>query len=84
MRYMRRLLVDSENGRWKRTTTPYEMSDWHYRKSFGIRMLRSTSNEYVEIVPEDFRQATFERVADTDWPAAREKVYHVGIENFCL
>ncbi|KAG7441358.1 uncharacterized protein BT62DRAFT_937118 [Guyanagaster necrorhizus] len=67
-RYMRRLLVDPENGRWKRNVTPYEMSDWHYAKPLAF-------NEYVESVPEDFRRATFERVLDTDWPGAREKVY---------
>ncbi|PBK71129.1 hypothetical protein ARMSODRAFT_1017057 [Armillaria solidipes] len=58
-RYMRRLLVDPENGRWKRTVTPYEMSDWRYIKL-------SVFNEYVESMPEDFRQAMFERVVGTN------------------
>ncbi|KAK0227475.1 hypothetical protein EDD85DRAFT_958095 [Armillaria nabsnona] len=70
-RYMRRLLVDPESGHWKRTVTPYEMSDWHYKKPLAL-------NEYVESMPEDFRQATFERVVGTDWPGAREQTDHAS------
>ncbi len=61
-RYMRRLLVDPEGGRWKRIVTPY-----HYKKPLAF-------NEYVESMPEDFRRATFDRVLDTDWEGARERV----------
>ncbi|PBK79292.1 hypothetical protein ARMGADRAFT_1040918 [Armillaria gallica] len=67
-RRMRNLLVNPEDGPWKRTVTPYEMSDPHYKDP-------SVSNEYVESMPEDFRWVTFERVLDTDWEGAREKVY---------
>ncbi len=39
--------VDPKNGRWKRTVSPYEMSDWHYKKSLAF-------SEYMESMPEDF------------------------------
>ncbi|KAK0186762.1 hypothetical protein F5146DRAFT_142976 [Armillaria mellea] len=52
-RYIRRLLVDTEDGRWKRTVTPFDMSDWHYDKPLVF-------NEYVESMPDDFRMATFD------------------------
>ncbi|PBK71125.1 hypothetical protein ARMSODRAFT_973600 [Armillaria solidipes] len=65
-RYMRRLLVDPEGGRWKRTVTPREMSEYRNPLAF---------NKYVENMPEDFRRATFDRMLDTDWEGAREKVY---------
>ncbi|KAK0235495.1 hypothetical protein EDD85DRAFT_77524 [Armillaria nabsnona] len=61
-RYMRRLLVDPEGGRWKRTVTPY-----HHKKPLAF-------NNYVESIPDDFRRATFDRVLDTDLEGAREKV----------
>ncbi len=67
-RYMRRLLVNPENGPWKRTVTPYKMSNLHYKEPLVF-------NRYVESMPEDFRRETFERVLDTDWEGAREKVY---------
>lgn len=51
---------------------PYEMSDWHYKKSLAF-------NEYVESMPEDFRQAMFERVMGTDQSLMREKVYKWSI-----
>ncbi len=70
-RYMRRLLVDPEGGRWKRTVTPREMLE--YRKPL-------TFNNYVESMPEDFRRATFDRVLDTDWEGAREKVFQWRIK----
>ncbi len=41
---MRRLLVDPEGRRWKRTVTPY-----HYMKPLAF-------NEYVESMPDDFRR----------------------------
>ncbi|KAK0421906.1 hypothetical protein EV421DRAFT_2066923 [Armillaria borealis] len=75
-RYMRRLLVDPEDpevGCWKRTVTPFEMSDWHYEKPLAF-------NKYVESMPEDFRRATFDRVLNTDWEGAREKVYQWRIK----
>ncbi len=65
-RYMRRLLVDPEGGRWKRTVTPREMSEYRNPLAF---------NNYVESMPGDFRRATIDRVLDTDWEGAREKVY---------
>ncbi len=68
MRYMRRLLVNPENGPWKRTVTPYEMSNTHYKDPLVF-------NRCVESMPEDFRRKTFERVLDTDWDRTREKVY---------
>ncbi|PBK71146.1 hypothetical protein ARMSODRAFT_1002995 [Armillaria solidipes] len=61
-RYMRRLLVDPEDRRWRRTVTPY-----HYKKPLAF-------NNYVESMPDDFRRVTFDRVLDTDWEGAREKV----------
>ncbi|KAK0443639.1 hypothetical protein EV421DRAFT_1947236 [Armillaria borealis] len=67
-RYMRNLLANPEDEPWKRTVTPYEMSDPHYRNPL-------VSNEYVESMPEDFRRETFERVLDTDWEGAKEKVH---------
>ncbi|PBK71133.1 hypothetical protein ARMSODRAFT_1017059 [Armillaria solidipes] len=67
-RYMRRLLVNPEDGPWKRTVTPYEMSNPHYKNPLVF-------NKYVESMPEDFRRMTFERVLDTDWEGAREKMY---------
>lgn len=63
--------ADPENGRWKRTVTPYEMSDWHYKKSLAF-------SEYMESMPEDFCQVTFERVS-TDWLGEREKAYQWSI-----
>ncbi len=66
--YTRRLLVNPENGPWKRTVTPYKMSNLHYKEPLVF-------NRYVESMPEDFRRETFERVLDTDWEGAREKVY---------
>ncbi|KAK0421903.1 hypothetical protein EV421DRAFT_2042953 [Armillaria borealis] len=65
-RYMRRLLLNPEDGPWKRTVTPYEMSDPHYDNPLVF-------NKYVESMPEDFRRETFERVLDADWEGAREK-----------
>ncbi|KAK0421796.1 hypothetical protein EV421DRAFT_1953894 [Armillaria borealis] len=65
---IRNLLVNPEDGPWKRTVTPYEMSDPHYRNPLVF-------NEYVESMPEDFRRVTFESVLDTDWEGAREKVH---------
>ncbi len=50
--YIRRLLVDPEDGCWKRTVTPFDMSDWHYDKPL-------TFNKYVESMPDNFRRATF-------------------------
>ncbi len=67
-RYMRNSLLNPEDGPWKRTVTPYAMSDPHYKNSLFF-------NQYVESMPEDFRRATFERVLDTDWEGAREKVH---------
>ncbi|SJL12441.1 uncharacterized protein ARMOST_15868 [Armillaria ostoyae] len=67
-RYMRRLLLDPEDGPWKRTVTPYEMSNPYYSNPLVF-------NKYAESMPEDFRRETFERVWDTDWEGAREKVY---------
>ncbi|KAK0455764.1 uncharacterized protein EV420DRAFT_1644542 [Desarmillaria tabescens] len=65
--YLRRLLVDPEDGRWKRTVTPY-----HYKRPLPF-------NEYVESMPDDFRRVTFESVLNTDWEGAREKTtsFHV-------
>ncbi|KAK0431069.1 hypothetical protein EV421DRAFT_1929914 [Armillaria borealis] len=51
-RYIRRLLVNFEDGCWKRTVTPFDMSDWHYDKPL-------TFNKYVESMPDNFRRATF-------------------------
>ncbi len=65
---MRRLLLNPEDGPWKRTVTLYEMSDPRYKNPLVF-------NKYVESMPEDFRRETFERVLDTDWEGAREKVY---------
>ncbi|KAK0443632.1 hypothetical protein EV421DRAFT_528438 [Armillaria borealis] len=67
-RYIRRLLLNPEDGPWKRTVTPYEMSNPHYKDPLVF-------NRYVESMPEDFRRETFERVLDTDLEGAREKVY---------
>ncbi len=72
-RYMRRLLLNPENGPWKRTVTPYEMSDPHYKNPLVF-------NEYVESMPEDFRRVMFERVLDTDWDGAREKCTSRGYD----
>ncbi|PBK71140.1 hypothetical protein ARMSODRAFT_1083378 [Armillaria solidipes] len=71
--YIRRLLVDPEDVRWKRTVTPFEMSDWHYNEPLAF-------NKYVESMPNDFRMATFDRVLDTDWERAGEKVYQWRIK----
>ncbi len=68
-RRMRNLLVNSEDGLWKRTVTPYEMSDPYYKDPPMV------FNEYVESMPEDFRRVTFERGLDADWEGAREKVH---------
>ncbi|SJL12452.1 uncharacterized protein ARMOST_15879 [Armillaria ostoyae] len=51
-RYIRRLLVDPEDGCWKRTVSPFDMSDWHYDKPL-------TFNKYVESMPDNFRRVTF-------------------------
>ncbi|SJL12485.1 uncharacterized protein ARMOST_15912 [Armillaria ostoyae] len=67
-RRMRNLLVNPEDRPWKRTVTPYEMLDRHYKNSLVF-------NEYIESMPEDFCRVTFERVLDTDWEGAREKVH---------
>ncbi|SJL12468.1 uncharacterized protein ARMOST_15895 [Armillaria ostoyae] len=67
-RYTGNLLVNPEDGPWKRTVMPYEMSHPHYKNPLVF-------NEYVESMPEDFRRVTFESVLDTDWEGAREKVY---------
>lgn len=56
---MRNLLVNPEDGPWKRTVTPYDLSDPHHKDPLVF-------TEYVESVPEDFRRETFERVFDTD------------------
>ncbi|PBK81711.1 hypothetical protein ARMGADRAFT_1039089 [Armillaria gallica] len=66
-RFMRRSLMDPEYGGWKKTVTPFNMSNWHYKEPL-------TFNKYVESMPEDFRRATFDRVLDTEWEGAREKV----------
>ncbi len=47
---MRNLLVDPEDGPWKRIVTPYEMSDPYYKDPPIV------FNEYVESMPEDFRR----------------------------
>ncbi|PBK71191.1 hypothetical protein ARMSODRAFT_1003031 [Armillaria solidipes] len=65
-RFMRRVLKDPENGGWKRTVTP--LSDSSYNSPLKF-------NDYVESMPDDFRMATFDRVLDTDWEGAREKVH---------
>ncbi|SJL12430.1 uncharacterized protein ARMOST_15857 [Armillaria ostoyae] len=66
-RFMRRNLMDPEYGGWKKTVTPFNMSNWHYKEPLAFNM-------YVESMPEDFHRATFDRVLDTDWEGAREKV----------
>ncbi len=43
------------------------MTNWRYKESL-------TFNKYVESILEDFRTATFDRVLDTEWEGAREKV----------
>ncbi len=55
---MRRILKDPESGGWKRTVTPFEMSDSSYNSPLKF-------NDYVESMPDDFRMATFDRVLDT-------------------
>lgn len=47
--------MDPEYGGWKKTVTPFNMSNWHYKESL-------TFNKYVESMPEDFRRATFDSV----------------------
>ncbi len=64
---MRNLLVNPEDVPSKRTVTPCIMLDPHYKDPLVF-------NEYVESIPEDFRRETFERIMDTDWEGAREKV----------
>ncbi len=61
--------MDPESRCWKRMVTPYEMLGWHYKKPLAF-------SEYVESMPKDFCQATFERVIGVDWLGVREKVYH--------
>ncbi len=56
---MRNLLVDPEDGPWKRTVTRYEMSDPQYKNP-------SVFNKYVESMPHDFRRVAFEGALDTD------------------
>ncbi len=67
-RFVRRILKDPESGGWKRMVTPFEMSDSSYNSPLKF-------NDYVESMPDDFRMATFDRVLDTDWEGAREKVH---------
>ncbi|PBK88595.1 hypothetical protein ARMGADRAFT_1033941 [Armillaria gallica] len=67
-RRMRNHMVNPEDGPWKRTVTPYEMSDPHHKDPLVF-------NENVESMPEDFRKATFERGLETDRDGAREKMY---------
>ncbi|KAK0235448.1 hypothetical protein EDD85DRAFT_968404 [Armillaria nabsnona] len=67
-RFMRRILKDPENGGWKRTVTPFEMTDSSYNSPLKF-------NDYVESMPDDFRMVMFDRVLDTDWEGAREKVH---------
>ncbi|KAK0224974.1 hypothetical protein EDD85DRAFT_216704 [Armillaria nabsnona] len=67
-RYRRIVLMNSEEGPWKRTVTSYAILDLHYKNPLFF-------NRYIGSMPEDFRRATFERVLDTDWEGAREKVH---------
>ncbi|KAK0443628.1 hypothetical protein EV421DRAFT_1735748 [Armillaria borealis] len=59
--------IPSMAGGRRAAVTPFNMSNWHYKKPLAF-------NKYVESMPEDFRRATFDRVLDTDWEGAREKV----------
>ncbi len=59
--------MNPEDVPWKRTVTPYEMPDPRYKNPLVF-------NEYVASMSEDFCKETFERVLDTDWEGAREKV----------
>ncbi len=65
-RRMRNLLMKPEDGSWKQTVTPYEMSDPQYPLVF---------NKNVESLFHDFCRVIFEGVLDTDWERAREKVH---------
>lgn len=67
-RFMRRDLVDSDNGGWKRDVTPFEMSSVHYESSCEF-------NSYVESLDVDYRRATSDEVLDTKWEGAKECVY---------
>ncbi|KAK0217181.1 hypothetical protein IW262DRAFT_175592 [Armillaria fumosa] len=68
-RYMGNRLMNSQNGPWKWTVTPYEMSVPHYKDPLVF-------NEYVEDIPEDFRRVTFERVFCIRTGTGRESVYY--------
>ncbi|KAK0443592.1 hypothetical protein EV421DRAFT_1903608 [Armillaria borealis] len=43
-RFMRRNLMDPEYGGWKKTVTPFNMSNWHYKEPLAF-------NKYVESMP---------------------------------
>ncbi|PBK81715.1 hypothetical protein ARMGADRAFT_772845 [Armillaria gallica] len=58
---------------WKRNITPLEISDIHHDS-------RLTINEYVESLPEDYRDLASDRVLDTGWDGARGKVYRWRIK----
>ncbi len=63
---MRNLLMNPEDGPWKQTVMPYEMSDPQYKNPLIF-------NKNVESLSHDFRRVTFERMLDTDWGGARRE-----------
>lgn len=57
-RHIRRVL---DAGDWKRNITSLEISDIHH-------------DSHVQSLPEDYRDVMFNRVLDTGWDGAVEKV----------